>query len=84
MRNERGPGGRRRRAIDVSAEMPIVADRSLCQAVFAIQWLWSFRRLWVAVTSLHSDCVGCPASSHEPVDVPVVFDLSELRVAEQR
>jgi hypothetical protein len=26
-----------------------------CQAGLAIQWLWSFRRLWVAVTNRHSD-----------------------------
>ncbi len=29
-----------------------------CQAVFAIQWLWSFRMLWVAATSRHSDCAA--------------------------
>jgi hypothetical protein len=29
-----------------------------CQAVFAIQWLWSFSRLCVAVTNRHSDCAA--------------------------
>ena len=29
-----------------------------CQAVLAIQWLWSFSRLWVAVTNRHSDCAA--------------------------
>jgi hypothetical protein len=28
------------------------------QAVLAIQWLWSLRRLWVAVTKRHSDCAA--------------------------
>ena len=28
------------------------------QAVLAIQWLWSLSRLWVAVTSRHSDCAA--------------------------
>jgi pimeloyl-ACP methyl ester carboxylesterase len=35
----------------------ITADR-LAQAVFAIQWLWSFSRLCVAVTNRHSDCAA--------------------------
>ena len=29
-----------------------------CQAVLAIQWLWSLSRLWVAVTNRHSDCAA--------------------------
>ena len=29
-----------------------------CQAVLAIQWLWSLRRLWVAATNRHSDCAA--------------------------
>jgi hypothetical protein len=29
-----------------------------CQAVSAIQWLWSLRMLWVAATSRHSDCAA--------------------------
>ncbi len=29
-----------------------------CQAVLAIQWLWSLSRLWVAATNRHSDCAA--------------------------
>jgi hypothetical protein len=32
--------------------------RPACQAVFAIQWLWSFSRLCVALTNRHSDCAA--------------------------
>jgi hypothetical protein len=35
-----------------------VTPRSLCQAVLAIQWLWSLSRLCVAVTNRHSDCAA--------------------------
>jgi hypothetical protein len=49
MRKEResDPAGRFRRTA--------LSRRSLCQAVLAIQWLWSFSRLWVAATNRHSD-----------------------------
>ena len=30
----------------------------VCQAVLAIQWLWSLSRLCVAVTNRHSDCAA--------------------------
>jgi hypothetical protein len=40
-----------------------VANRCVrrCQAALAIQWLWSFRRLWVAATS--SALLGLSLSS---------------------
>src|SRR5436305_604775 len=30
----------------------------VCQAMLAIQWLWSLRMLWVAATNRHSDCAA--------------------------
>jgi hypothetical protein len=37
---------------------PAGVARLPCQAVLAIQWLWSLSRLWVAVTNRHSDCAA--------------------------
>src|SRR5436190_8039027 len=44
-----------RGSLDGSAESWFGAPVGECQVVLAIQWLWSFSRLWVAVTSRHSD-----------------------------
>jgi hypothetical protein len=36
----------------------IAVNSRLGQAVLAIQWLWSLRRLWVVATNRHSDCAA--------------------------
>ena len=76
MRKERDScrGGR-------SAEHPRrVTAASPVQAVLAIQWLWSLRRLWVAATSRHSDCAAALPLRMNRSIVPVVFDLPEHRL----
>ena len=49
--------------------------RSPCQAVLAIQWLWSLSRLWVAATNRHSDCAAALPLRMNRSIAPVVFDL---------
>ena len=53
IRNEResgDPGG--------GSMEPRLTCRPVCQAVLAIQWLWSLSRLCVALTNRHSDCAA--------------------------
>jgi hypothetical protein len=54
IRKERDSGGRSA----VPAGPHCVRCGSSPQAVLAIQWLWSLRRLWVAATNRHSDCAA--------------------------
>jgi len=46
-------------------------DRPWDQVGLAIQWLWSFSRLWVAVTNRHSDCAA---------DLPLRMNRSMCRL----
>jgi hypothetical protein len=59
----------------------VAVDQPADQAIVGlIQWLWSFRRLWVAAWNRHSERTRGSASSLEPAEAVVELVLGEDRL----